>query len=105
MNKIYPFIFLAGAIFVYFYFEKQSTQQKNFNEIVERIERQNDSLLKSIELDKEQIIKYNAKVDSLEKVKNKVIVKYKEKENEIDKGSSAYLVSEFESIFASSGIE
>jgi hypothetical protein len=92
-------------IFIYLIADFKKRSDVNFKEAIANIERQNDSLLKSVEQDKKEIYKFNKRIDSLEEVKNKIIVKYKFKENEIDKSSSAHLVNEFKDIFASSGIK
>ena len=105
MNKISWILIGLMLIFIYLIADFKKQSDVNFKEAIAHIERQNDSLLKSVEQHKKEIEKFNKRVDSLEEVKNKIIVKYKFKENEIDKSSSAHLVNEFKDIFASSGIK
>ena len=105
MNKISWILIGLMLIFIYLIADFKKRSDVNFKEAIANIERQNDSLLKSVEQDKKEIYKFNKRIDSLEEVKNKIIVKYKFKENEIDKSSSAHLVNEFKDIFASSGIK
>ena len=105
MNKVTLILIGLMLIFIYLIADFKKRSDANFKEAIAHIERQNDSLLKSVEQDKKEIEKFNRRVDSLEEVKNKIIVKYKYKENEIDKSSSAHLVNEFKDIFASSGIK
>lgn len=105
MNKILAILIAVMFVFIYLIADLKKQSDVNFKEAIAHIERQNDSLLKSVEQDKKEIEKFNRRVDSLEEVKNKIIVKYKFKENEIDKSSSAHLVNEFKDIFASSGIK
>jgi hypothetical protein len=105
VNKILAVLIGVMLVFIYLIADLKKRNDVNFKEAIAHIERQNDSLLKSVEQDKKEIEKFNRRVDSLEEVKNKIIVKYKFKENEIDKSSSAHLVNEFKDIFASSGIK
>jgi hypothetical protein len=105
VNKISWILIGLMLIFIYLIADFKKRSDVNFKEAIANIERQNDSLLKSVEQDKKEIYKFNKRIDSLEEVKNKIIVKYKFKENEIDKSSSAHLVNEFKDIFASSGIK
>lgn len=105
MNKISWILIGLMFIFIYLIADLKKRSDVNFKEAIAHIERQNDSLLKSVEQDKKEIEKFNRRVDSLEEVKNKIIVKYKFKENEIDKSSSAHLVNEFKDIFAGCGIK
>jgi predicted RNase H-like nuclease (RuvC/YqgF family) len=105
VNKILAILIAVMFVFIYLIADLKKRSDVNFKEAIAHIERQNDSLLKSIEQDKKEIEKFNRRVDSLEEVKNKIIVKYKFKENEIDKSSSAHLVNEFKDIFAGCGIK
>lgn len=105
VNKVLIGIVLVALVFLYLVADLKKRTDVQFKEVIAHIERQNDSLLKSVEQDKKEIEKFNQRVDSLEQLKNKVIVRYKYKENEIDKSSSAHLVNEFKDIFASSGIK
>lgn len=105
MNKISWILIGLMLIFIYLIADFKNRSDVNFKEAIAHIERQNDSLLKSVEQDKKEIYKFNKRIDSLEELKNKVIIKYKFKENEIDKSSSAHLVNEFKDIFTSSGIK
>ena len=106
MSKISSILIVVVvlSILIYLSYHKKK-EQIDYDSLIKKIELKNDSLLKQIELDKIEIGKIEKRFDSLEQVKNKIIVKYKEKENEIDKGSSAYLVNEFKDIFASGGIK
>lgn len=54
---------------------------------------------------KDSIKQNEQQIDSLKNERNKIVIKYKTKINEIDKFNSVQLVNEFDSIFSSANIK
>jgi len=65
----------------------------------------NELLLFDVTALKDSIKINQQQIDSLSKEKNKIVIKYKTKINEIDKFNSVQLVNEFDSIFSSANIK
>ena len=81
-------------------FDKEILQQK-----IDSLEKANDSLFATMRVSNLKIDSAQCKIDSLEEVKKKTIVKYITKKNEIDNASVSYLVHDFDSIFTTNHIK
>ena len=73
---------------------------KNFKAEVDSLNKVNDSLYFDIKKNKVIIDKYTQELNLLENKKQTVIIKYKNKINEIDSLNNNNLVAEFDSIFS-----
>ena len=73
---------------------------KNFKAEVDSLNKVNDSLYFDIKKNKVIIDKYTQELNLLENKKQTVIIKYKNKVNEIDSLNNNNLVAEFDSIFS-----
>ena len=73
---------------------------KNFKAEVDSLNKVNDSLYSDIKKNKVIIDKYTQELNLLENKKQTVIIKYKNKVNEIDSLNNNNLVAEFDSIFS-----
>ena len=81
-------------------FDKEMLQQK-----IDSLEKANDSLFATMRISNLKIDSAECRIDSLESVKKKTIVKYINKKNEIEIASVSYLVHEFDSIFTNNDIK
>lgn len=100
------FLFLIIFVLGYFLFKKDPLLNQDFiQRQQELLDRENDSLLKELYLQKEINSKIKVENDSLQSLKSKVKIIYKNKYNEIDKSYSAAISSEFDSVFAASNIK
>lgn len=73
---------------------------KNFRNEIDSLNKINDSLYFDIKKNKVIIDKYTQELNLLENKKQTVIIKYKNKVNEIDTLNNNNLVAEFDSIFS-----
>ena len=73
---------------------------KNFRNEIDSLNKINDSLYFDIKKNKVIIDKYTQELNLLENKKQTVIIKYKNKVNEIDSLNNNNLVAEFDSIFS-----
>ena len=73
---------------------------RKFKAEVDSLNKVNDSLYSDIKNNKVIIDKYTQELNLLENKKQKVIIKYKTKVNEIDSLNNNNLVAEFDSIFS-----
>lgn len=67
--------------------------------------KENDSLKKEIAFDKFVISQYQCRIDSLEKLKPEIIIKYVQKNKSIDNGTVNELINEYKGIFTKSNIK
>ena len=81
-------------------YDKEIMQQK-----IDSLQASNDKLLKSIQESNLKIDSAYHRIDSLEELKRKTIIKYIHKKNEIDTASFGYLVHDFDSIFTANHIK
>lgn len=79
---------------------KLDGKETNTDAEVSQLKRVNDSLLNEVKKNDEKIKQFQVKIDSISLVKNKIQIKYIQKQNEINNYSANALVSEFDSIFA-----
>ena len=73
---------------------------KNFRNEIDSLNKVNDILYSDIKKNKVIIDKYTQELNLLENKKQTVIIKYKNKVNEIDTLNNNNLVAEFDSIFS-----
>lgn len=83
-----------------FFYKNDYIDRRNYKEEINAITKINDSLLIEIKNYKIQIKEYEQEISYLGNQKEKVIIKYKTKVDEIEKLSNNSLVNEFDSIFA-----
>lgn len=94
-------LIIINVIFLFtFFFKNDTIDRGNYKEEVNAINKINDSLLIEIKNYKIQIKEYEQEISYLGNQKEKVIIKYKIKVDEIEKLSNNSLVNEFDSIFA-----
>jgi len=94
--------------FVLIFYSMMSFQKEYYNDYekeINNLKTINSNILSEVELDKIVIKSYEKTIDSLAQVKKKVITKYIQKTNEIDKANTVELVNEFNSIFSSANIK
>lgn len=72
---------------------------------VRELQRENDSLALVNVVMEEKQNKATQKIDSLEGLKPKIIIKYVQTFKEIDSYSTAHVISKFDSIFADNGVK
>jgi hypothetical protein len=101
LQTIIAILIIINVIFFYAFFLKNETiDRRDYKGEINEITKINDSLKAEIELDKIVIARYEQELKILENKKEKVIIKYKTKVDEIEKLSNNSLVNEFDSIFA-----
>ena len=94
-------LIIINVIFLFtFFFKSETIDRRNYKEEINAIIKINDSLLIEIKNYKIQIKEYEQEISYLGNQKEKVIIKYKTKVDEIEKLSNNSLVNEFDSIFA-----
>jgi CRISPR/Cas system CMR-associated protein Cmr5 small subunit len=94
-------LIIINVIFLFtFFFKSETIDRRNYKEEINAITKINDSLLIEIKNYKIQIKEHEQEISYLGNQKEKVIIKYKTKVNEIEKLSNNSLVNEFDSIFA-----
>ena len=94
-------LIIINVIFLFtFFFKNETIDRRNYKEEINAITKINDSLLIEIKNYKIQIKEYEQEISYLGHQKEKVIIKYKTKVDEIEKLSNNSLVNEFDSIFA-----
>lgn len=101
------FTVLLGVVFITclvvtfsYLMNKLDGKPTNTDAEVNQLKRTNDSLLNEVKKNDEKIKQFQVKIDSISLVKNKIQIKYIQKQNEINNYSANALVSEFDSIFA-----
>jgi hypothetical protein len=99
-------LIIINVIFLFtFFFKNETIDRRNYKEEINAITKINDSLLIEIKNYKIQIKEYEQEISYLGNKKEKVIIKYKTKVDEIEKLSNNSLVNEFDSIFAKFNIK
>lgn len=94
-------LIIINVIFLFtFFYKNDYIDRRNYKEEINAITKINDSLLIEIKNYKIQIKEYEQEISYLGNQKEKVIIKYKTKVDEIEKLSNNSLVNEFDSIFA-----
>jgi len=94
-------LIIINVIFLFtIFFKNETIDRRNYKEEINAITKINDSLLIEIKNYKIKIKEYEQEISYLGNQKEKVIIKYKTKVNEIEKLSNNSLVNEFDSIFA-----
>ena len=109
MKFNYKIAFYSVCLFFVLILYSITTFQKEYYEDyqkeIDNLKTINSNILNEIELDKIVIKSYEKTIDSLAQVKKKIITKYIQKTNEIDKANTVELVNEFNSIFSSANIK
>jgi CRISPR/Cas system CMR-associated protein Cmr5 small subunit len=99
-------LIIINVIFLFTFFLKNETiDRRDYKGEINAITKINDSLLIEIKNYKIQIKEYEQEISYLGNQKEKVIIKYKTKVDEIEKLSNNSLVNEFDSIFAKFNIK
>lgn len=107
--KVWIIIILAIAVVILSYMafktEPQPTDSKYIKEQIQALKMANDSLMKNVTiLEKQNVISQNT-IDSLQKVKSKIQIKYVNKYKEIDNADASDIINEFDDIFTTNNIK
>tara|TARA_R110000868_G_scaffold222709_1_gene474551 strand:- start:312 stop:653 length:342 start_codon:yes stop_codon:yes gene_type:complete len=99
-------LIIINVIFLFTFFLKNNyTDIRDYKSEINEITKINDSLLIEIKNYKSQIKSYEQEISYLGNQKEKVIIKYIQKTNEIDKANCVELVNEFNIIFTGANIK
>lgn len=99
-------LIIINVVFLFTFFLKNDyIDTRDYKEEINAITKINDSLLLEIKIYKSKIEEYEQEISYLGNKKEKVIIKYKTKVDEIEKLSNNNLVNEFDSIFAKFNIK
>lgn len=98
---------ITVVIFAFLYFSKSEPvyDKELIEKQVDDLKKRNEILNKEITEQANIILDFRNQIDSLENVKNKEIIKYVEKSNEIDAANVSDVISEFNGIFTNNGIK
>ena len=97
---------IALAIVSYIAFGKDSPEIDNtlIENQLKAYKQENDSLIADANKHKKNTIKYEAKIDSLEKLKPKIQYEYEKRYSQIDNANINSVVNDFKGIFADNNI-
>lgn len=99
------FSFAVCIMFFVVYKNEPFFNTINYSKSVFILEKENDSLKKEIAFDRFVISQYQYRIDSLEKLKPEIIIKYVQKNKSIDNGTVNELINEYKGIFTKSNIK
>lgn len=99
------FSFAVCIMFFVVYKNEPFFNTINNSDKVYLLKKENDSLKKQVALEMFIISQYQIKVDSLESLKPKIIIKYVQKNKSIDNASVNELINEYKGIFTKSNIK
>jgi len=99
-------LIIINVIFLFTFFLKNNyTDLRDYDGEIKTIKKINDSLLIEIKNLKIEIEQREQEISYLGHQKEKVIIKYIQRTNEIDKANCVELVNEFNNIFTSANIK
>jgi len=99
-------LIIINVIFLFtFFLKKNYTDLRDYDGEIKTIKKINDSLLIEIKNLKIEIEQREQEISYLGHQKEKVIIKYIQRTNEIDKANCVELVNEFNNIFTSANIK